>query len=107
MASPWTSKGETVAIFGPSGGGKTILLRLIAGVLDPDEGDIRIDGRSVVSRAAGSARPGHGVSEFRALPAHDRLRQYREPAKSPRQERGRRSAGRANGSLNSCRSIMC
>ena len=41
-------KGETVAIFGPSGGGKTILLRLIAGVLDPDHGDIRIDGRSVV-----------------------------------------------------------
>lgn len=38
------AKGETLVLFGPSGAGKTVLLRLIAGVIDPDEGQIRING---------------------------------------------------------------
>ncbi|TVQ25125.1 MAG: ABC transporter ATP-binding protein [Spirochaetaceae bacterium] len=37
-------------LLGPSGCGKTTLLRLIAGLLDPDAGDIRFDGESVLSR---------------------------------------------------------
>jgi len=41
-------RGEALVVFGPSGCGKTVLLRLISGVLDPDDGDIRIDGQSVV-----------------------------------------------------------
>ncbi|MGO9423671.1 ABC transporter ATP-binding protein [Roseiarcus sp.] len=41
-------KGEFLVIFGPSGCGKTVLLRLIAGMMQPDAGDIVIDGRSVV-----------------------------------------------------------
>lgn len=36
--------GETLVLFGPSGAGKTVLLRLIAGVIEPDEGTITIDG---------------------------------------------------------------
>ena len=39
--------GETLVLFGPSGGGKTVLLRLVAGVVDPDAGDILIGGRSM------------------------------------------------------------
>ncbi len=35
---------ETVAVIGPSGGGKTVLLRLLAGVEEPDAGRILIDG---------------------------------------------------------------
>jgi multiple sugar transport system ATP-binding protein len=41
-------KGEFLVVFGPSGCGKTVLLRLIAGMMQPDAGDIVIDGRSVV-----------------------------------------------------------
>ncbi|MFK7942414.1 MAG: ABC transporter ATP-binding protein [Paracoccaceae bacterium] len=38
------AKGETLVLFGPSGAGKTVLLRLIAGVIDPDEGQVLVNG---------------------------------------------------------------
>jgi NitT/TauT family transport system ATP-binding protein len=37
-------RGETVVLLGPSGCGKTSLLRLVAGLLEPDEGRILLDG---------------------------------------------------------------
>jgi multiple sugar transport system ATP-binding protein len=39
--------GAFVVLLGPTGAGKTTTLRLIAGLETPDEGDVRIDGRSV------------------------------------------------------------
>ena len=39
--------GESVAIVGPSGSGKTSLLALLAGLAEPDGGEVRIDGRVV------------------------------------------------------------
>ncbi|HVO09656.1 MAG TPA: ATP-binding cassette domain-containing protein [Vicinamibacteria bacterium] len=39
--------GETVAIVGPSGTGKSVLLKTTNGLLTPDAGDVRIDGVSV------------------------------------------------------------
>ena len=42
-------KGKITAVMGPSGIGKTTLLRLIGGQLTPDEGDILFDGDSVVA----------------------------------------------------------
>ncbi len=40
--------GELVVLLGPSGCGKTTTLRLIAGFLAPDAGDIRLDGISIL-----------------------------------------------------------
>jgi ABC-type Fe3+/spermidine/putrescine transport system ATPase subunit len=41
--------GELVSLLGPSGCGKTTTLRCIAGFLSPDDGDISIDGKSILS----------------------------------------------------------
>ncbi|MDD2857171.1 MAG: ABC transporter ATP-binding protein [Candidatus Nanopelagicales bacterium] len=40
--------GQAVAVLGPSGSGKTTLLRLAAGLDAPDDGDIRLNGASVL-----------------------------------------------------------
>ena len=37
-------EGKTLVLFGPSGAGKTVLLRLIAGVIEPDTGYVKISG---------------------------------------------------------------
>ena len=39
--------GEFVALFGPSGSGKSTLIHLAAGLDDPEEGQIRLDGRDL------------------------------------------------------------
>ena len=45
--------GERVAILGPSGAGKTTLLHLMGGVIQPDQGSIRIQGRPLANLAPG------------------------------------------------------
>ena len=41
-------KGESVVIIGRSGGGKSVLLKHLIGLLQPDAGEIRIDGENIV-----------------------------------------------------------
>ncbi|MCI4350156.1 MAG: ABC transporter ATP-binding protein [Thermoplasmata archaeon] len=41
-------RGETLVLMGPNGGGKTTLLRVIAGLERPASGAIRLDGRSIL-----------------------------------------------------------
>jgi len=41
------ARGKVTAIMGPSGTGKTTLLRLIGGQIDPDRGSVQVDGEEV------------------------------------------------------------
>jgi phospholipid/cholesterol/gamma-HCH transport system ATP-binding protein len=41
-------RGEILTIMGGSGSGKSVLLRLIAGLIKPDRGEIRIEGTDIV-----------------------------------------------------------
>jgi ABC-type sugar transport system ATPase subunit len=49
--------GEFLTVLGPSGCGKTTTLRLIAGLEDPDEGEIQLGDRIVFSRQDGIVVP--------------------------------------------------
>ena len=51
--------GEKVALAGPSGSGKTTLLYLLAGIIQPDEGCVSIDGRTL-----SGLRPGEELARL-------------------------------------------
>ncbi|HEX8898183.1 MAG TPA: ATP-binding cassette domain-containing protein, partial [Chthoniobacterales bacterium] len=42
------TKGETLAIIGRSGGGKSVLLKHLIGLMTPDAGEIWIDGENII-----------------------------------------------------------
>ena len=41
-------RGEILALLGENGSGKTTLMNMLSGIYFPDEGEISIDGKSVV-----------------------------------------------------------
>ncbi|MHC4608026.1 MAG: ATP-binding cassette domain-containing protein, partial [Planctomycetota bacterium] len=57
--------GRFVTIVGPNGGGKTTLLRLILGLLEPDRGTVRVMGRPP---ADARARMAHVPQHFQFDP---------------------------------------
>lgn len=46
------AEGETLVLLGPSGTGKSVLLKHAVGLLDPDEGDVMVDGVSIAHASA-------------------------------------------------------
>ncbi|NVO15674.1 MAG: molybdenum ABC transporter ATP-binding protein [Rhodoplanes sp.] len=59
LAITFESDGGIVALFGPSGSGKSVTIALIAGLTRPDSGRIALDGRPLVDTAAGVFVPAH------------------------------------------------
>ena len=55
--------GETIALVGPSGGGKTTLCNLIARFFDPSAGSIELDGRDLRDLTLDSWRSSLGIVE--------------------------------------------
>ena len=51
IAAQFTAEAGLTALFGPSGVGKTSLLNMVAGLLRPDRGHIRIGGRTLFDGA--------------------------------------------------------
>lgn len=43
-------RGEIFGFIGPNGAGKTTTIKMICGITNPDEGDILIDGKSILSQ---------------------------------------------------------
>jgi putative ABC transport system ATP-binding protein len=83
IASLQVNAGEQVALIGQSGGGKTTLLHLIAGLLTPDRGSIRIDGTEL-TRLSEQGRDrfragtiGYVFQTFNLLPAFTALENVR------------------------------
>ncbi len=58
--------GDRIAILGPNGAGKTTLLKVMAGILPPTEGKIRIEGRvsSLLSLYLGSSAENTGLENI-------------------------------------------
>ncbi|MGF6881904.1 molybdate transport system ATP-binding protein [Nocardia sp. GAS34] len=51
--------GEVLAVLGPNGAGKSTLLEIISGLVRPDAGYVRLDGRALTDTTAGVAIPAH------------------------------------------------
>ncbi|TCL91750.1 molybdate transport system ATP-binding protein [Rhizobium sp. PP-WC-2G-219] len=55
----FSTDGGISALFGRSGSGKTSLIRVLAGLIRPDEGSIRLDGETILDTASRTVTPPH------------------------------------------------
>lgn len=73
--------GESVVVIGGSGTGKSVLLKCVLGLLEPDSGSIQVDGREVVGMSAGEREKVNrkfgmlfqGAALFDSLPAWENV----------------------------------
>jgi len=73
-------KGGLQGLIGPNGAGKTTIFNLMTGVYQPDRGDIRLDGVSLLGKrpsviaSTGLARTFQNIRLFGDLPVIDNVR---------------------------------
>ena len=65
-------RGKITVFVGPSGCGKTTSLRMINRMIEPTAGELRVDGRDVISADPATLRRGSATSEPGHGQAHDR-----------------------------------
>ena len=75
-------QGECVVVFGPSGCGKTVLLRIIAGVLEPDRGEVWIDGKSVTDVGPEARGVAMAFQNFALYPHMDAFENIASPLRA-------------------------
>lgn len=63
FASEFSVQCRRIGVFGPSGSGKSTLMHMLAGLLKPDRGHIRLDGETLFDAASGL----HRASERRRI----------------------------------------
>ena len=66
-------RGQVLGLLGPNGAGKTTTLRMLMGLITPDEGGIRVFGHAIrpgapVLSRVGAFVEGAGMASARALP---------------------------------------
>ncbi|MCC5954604.1 MAG: ABC transporter ATP-binding protein [Natronohydrobacter sp.] len=81
------ARGETLVLFGPSGAGKTVLLRLIAGVIDPDEGRIAIGGQDMTGVEPEDRGLGMAFQNFALFPHMDARKNIAAPLTARRMDK--------------------
>lgn len=84
--------GETLVLFGPSGAGKTVLLRLIAGVIEPDAGEIWINGANMAGVEPEDRGIGMAFQNFALFPHMDAAQNIAAPLTARRQSKSAMAA---------------
>lgn len=83
--SLYVPEGKTLVLFGPSGAGKTVLLRLIAGVIEPDNGQIKICDADVDGVEPEDRNIGMAFQNFALFPHMDAHANIAAPLTAQRQ----------------------
>ena len=79
--------GTVCGLLGPNGAGKTTTMRMITGMLPPDEGSLRVAGYAMPARSAGGAGPARvpaGIGSLVSRDAGDRVPPFQGKAAGAR-----------------------
>ncbi|MEO1291752.1 MAG: ATP-binding cassette domain-containing protein [Pseudomonadota bacterium] len=83
------AKGESMVIIGGSGSGKSVTLKCVLGLLEPDGGEVRVDGERVDNRPRGDALLARFGMLFQGAALFDSLSVWENVAFRVRQDRSK------------------